>query len=107
MRPITKTVSLFSRREWGRGAHDCARGARQPKYISAGRSDALLHIAQAGHLLSLVSDRAQRVKLMKAMTEQGLTVWNKAGAKYELTAFGRRCLAHSRQNESGDALKAG
>ena len=69
-------------------------------------SDALLHIVQAGHLLSLVSDRAQRVQLMKAMTDQGLAVWNKAAAKYELTAFGQRCLARSRQNSGDEALKA-
>jgi hypothetical protein len=78
-----------------------------PKTSAPAVSDALLHIVQAGHLLALVSDRVQRVKLMKAMTEQGLTVWNKATAKYELTAFGRRCLARSRQNCSGDALQAG
>jgi hypothetical protein len=69
-------------------------------------SDALLHIAQAGHLLALVPDRAQRVKLMKTMAERGLTIWNKAAAKYELTAFGRRCLAQCRQNSGEEALKA-
>jgi hypothetical protein len=69
-------------------------------------SDALLHIAQAGHLLALVPEHAQRVKLMKAMADQGLTMWNKAAAKYELTAFGRRCLAQCRQNGGEEALKA-
>jgi hypothetical protein len=77
-----------------------------PKTSAPAVSDALLHIAQTGHLLSLVSNRVQRVKLMKAMTDQGLTVWNKAAAKYELTAFGRRCLAQTRQNGDSEALKA-
>jgi hypothetical protein len=68
-------------------------------------SDALLHIAQTGNLLSFVPDRVQRVKLMKVLTDQGLTVWNKLAAKYELTAFGRRCLARSRQDANSAALK--
>jgi hypothetical protein len=77
-----------------------------PKNSAPAVSDALLHIAQRGHLLSLISDRLRRVKLMKAMTDQGLCVWNKAAAKYELTALGRRCLAQSRQDGGGDALRA-
>jgi hypothetical protein len=77
-----------------------------PKASAPAMSDALLHIAQAGHLLSLVSNRGQRVKLMKAMTDQGLTVWNKAAGKYELTAFARRRLAESHQHGSSEALKA-
>jgi hypothetical protein len=69
-------------------------------------SEALLHIAQAGNLLSFVPDRAQRLKLMKALTDHGLTAWNKAAAKYELTTFGRRCLADSRRSGSRAALTA-
>ena len=76
-----------------------------PKISAPVVSDALLHIVQTGNLLSLVPDRVQRVKLMKALTDQGLTVWNKLAAKYELTAFGRRCLAHSRQDAGSAALK--
>jgi hypothetical protein len=77
-----------------------------PNASAAVVSDALLHIAQTGHLLALVADRVRRVKLMKTMTDQGLTVWNQAAVRYELTAFGRRCLAHSRQNGNPEALTA-
>ena len=60
-------------------------------------SGALEHIEERGSLLGFTPDRTQRLGLMKLMSEQGLVVWDKAGAKYELTTFGRQCLAECRQ----------
>jgi hypothetical protein len=56
---------------------------------------ALEHIESRGSLLSLVSDRAQRLSLMKALTDQNLVVWNAKAAKYQLTSWARQCRQHS------------
>jgi hypothetical protein len=53
---------------------------------------ALEHIEARGSLLSLAPDHAQRVRLMKRMTEFKLVAWNAAAKKYELTPFGCQCL---------------
>jgi hypothetical protein len=56
---------------------------------------ALEHIETQGSLLSLVSDRAQRLSLMKELAEQNLVVWNAKAAKYQLTSWARRCREDS------------
>jgi hypothetical protein len=57
---------------------------------------ALEHIETHGSLLSFTLDHAQRVQLMKRMTEIELVVWNAMAKRYELTPFGCRCLAARR-----------
>jgi hypothetical protein len=57
---------------------------------------ALEHIETRGSLLSFTHDHAQRVRLMKVMTEIELVSWNAGAKKYELTAFGCQCLAAHR-----------
>jgi hypothetical protein len=57
---------------------------------------ALEHIETHGSLLSFTPDHAQRVRLMKRMTEIELVAWNAAAKRYELTPFGCRCLAARR-----------
>jgi hypothetical protein len=57
---------------------------------------ALEHIAVKGSLLLLATDRAHRVRIMKAMTELELVEWNAAIKKYEMTWYGRQCLAEYR-----------
>jgi hypothetical protein len=57
---------------------------------------ALEHIDARGSLLLFAPDHAQRVRLMKAMTEIKLVVWNAMAKKYELTPFGRQRLAEYR-----------
>jgi hypothetical protein len=54
---------------------------------------ALEQIEKCGSLLRSTPDRAQRLRLMKEMSEQSLVVWNSTAAKYELTMVGLRCLA--------------
>jgi hypothetical protein len=54
---------------------------------------ALEHIEQRGSLLWFAPDRAQRLGLMKAMTEKGFVAWNATAGKYELTPLGRQHLA--------------
>ena len=57
---------------------------------------ALEHIEARGSLLSFTHDHAQRVRLMKVMTEIELLAWNAMTKKYELTPFGCQCLAAHR-----------
>jgi hypothetical protein len=57
---------------------------------------ALEHIEVRGSLLSFTHDHAQRVRLMKVMTEIELVAWNAVAKKYELTPFGCQCLAAHR-----------
>jgi hypothetical protein len=52
---------------------------------------ALEHIEERGSLLGLVSDRAERLSLMKALADQEFVAWNAKAAKYELTSWGRQC----------------
>ena len=54
---------------------------------------ALEHIETHGSLLSFTPDHAQRVRLMKRMTEFKLVTWNAVTKKYDLTPFGCQCLA--------------
>ena len=58
---------------------------------------ALEHIAVRGNLLLLVTDHAHRARIMKTMTELELVDWNAAIKKYELTWYGRQCLAEYRK----------
>jgi hypothetical protein len=58
---------------------------------------ALEHIEARGSLLSFALDHAQRVRLMKVMTEIELVAWNAMAKKYELTPFGCQCLAEYRR----------
>jgi hypothetical protein len=53
---------------------------------------ALEHIEARGSLLSFTHDHAQRVRLMKVMTEIELVAWSALAKKYELTPFGCQCL---------------
>jgi hypothetical protein len=57
---------------------------------------ALEHIEARGSLLSFTHDHAQRVRLMKVMTEIEVVAWNAVAKKYELTPFGCQCLAAHR-----------
>ena len=57
---------------------------------------ALEHIEAQGSLLLFAPDHAQRVRLMRVMTEIKLVAWNATAKKYELTPFGCRCLAARR-----------
>jgi hypothetical protein len=59
---------------------------------------ALEHIEARGNLLLLSTDHAHRVRIMKAMTELELVEWNAAIKKYEMTSYGRQCLAEFRGN---------
>jgi hypothetical protein len=59
---------------------------------------ALEHIEARGNLLLLSTDHAHRVRIMKAMTELELVEWNAAIKKYEMTSYGRQCLAEYRGN---------
>jgi hypothetical protein len=52
---------------------------------------ALEHIEERGSLLGLVSDRAERLRLVKALADQEFVAWNAKAAKYELTSWGRQC----------------
>ena len=66
---------------------------------------ALEHIEARGSLLLLAPDHAQRVRLMKRMTEFKLVAWNAAAKKYELTPFGCQCLAARRGTTDLDLTK--
>jgi hypothetical protein len=57
---------------------------------------ALEHIETRGSLLLFVPDHAQRVRLMKMMTEIELVAWNAMAKRYELTPLGRQRLAEYR-----------
>jgi hypothetical protein len=57
---------------------------------------ALEHIETHGSLLSFTRDHAQRVRLMKRMTEIELVAWNAVTKRYELTPFGCQCLSARR-----------
>jgi len=57
---------------------------------------ALEHIEARGSLMLFASDHAQRVRLMKRMTEFKLVAWNAVAKKYDLTPFGCQCLAARR-----------
>jgi hypothetical protein len=57
---------------------------------------ALEHIEAQGSLLLLSTDHAHRVRIMKAMTELELVEWNALIKKYEMTSYGRQCLAEYR-----------
>jgi hypothetical protein len=59
---------------------------------------ALEHIEASGSLLLLATDHAHRVRIMKAMTELELVEWNEVIKKYEMTSYGRQCLAEYRRN---------
>jgi hypothetical protein len=49
-----------------------------------------------GSLLLFAPDHAQRVRLMKMMTEIELVAWNAMAKRYELTPLGRQRLAEYR-----------
>jgi hypothetical protein len=59
---------------------------------------ALEHIEARGNLLLLSTDHGHRVRIMNAMTELELVEWNSAIRKYEMTLYGRQCLAEYRGN---------
>jgi predicted transcriptional regulator len=61
---------------------------------------ALEHIAVRGNLLLLVTDHAHRARIMKAMTELELVEWNTGIRKYEMTSYGRQCLAEYRRKQN-------
>jgi hypothetical protein len=61
---------------------------------------ALEHIAVKGSLLLLAPDHAHRVRIMKAMTELELVEWNAGIRKYEMTSYGRQCLAEYRRKQN-------
>ena len=63
---------------------------------------ALEHIEARGSLLAFTHDHSQRVRLMKAMTELELVIWNVVSKKYELTSFGCQCLAEHRGTTDWD-----
>ena len=66
---------------------------------------ALEHIEARGSLMLFASDHAQRVRLMKRMTEFKLVAWNAVAKKYELTPFGCQCLAARRGTTDLDLTK--
>jgi hypothetical protein len=66
---------------------------------------ALEHIEARGSLMLFASDHAQRVRLMKRMTEFKLVAWNAVAKKYELTPFGCQCLAARRGSIDLDLTK--
>jgi hypothetical protein len=47
---------------------------------------------QRANLQRFPASREEKLALMKAMTEQGLIVWNKTAGKYELTAKAHKRL---------------
>ena len=62
------------------------RGSRKasPQMILA----ALEHIEKRGSMQGFLTSRQEKLTVMKAITEQGLVVWNKMAGKYELTMTG-------------------
>ncbi len=56
----------------------------------------LEHVEKCGSLQGFWASRREKLALMKAMTTQGLIVWNKTIGKYELTAFGHKRLEEYR-----------
>jgi hypothetical protein len=75
---------------------DAIREKRDKQPLAEPLFVALEHIEAQGSLLLFAPDHAQRVRLMKAMTEIELVVWNPVVKKYELTPFGRQRLAEYR-----------
>jgi hypothetical protein len=61
---------------------------------------ALEHIAVKGSLLLLAPDHEHRVRIMKAMAELELVEWNAGTRKYEMTPYGRQCLAEYRRRQN-------
>ena len=57
--------------------------------VSVVPNGALQHIEKHGSLVRDFPDRAERLRLMKALIEQGFVEWNKSVGKYDLTALGR------------------
>jgi hypothetical protein len=53
----------------------------------------LEHVRDHGGIQGFPGSRQERLAFMKAATEQGLIVWNKALLKYDLTVFGHKRLA--------------
>jgi hypothetical protein len=70
--------------------------ARATHKLAAPLITALEHIETQGSLISLVTDRTQRVGLMKELTAQKLVAWDPRSGKYELTRLGRQSLAEQR-----------
>ena len=68
---------------------------------------ALEHIEARGSLLLFTHDHSQRARLMKAMTELELAVWNVVSKKYDLTSFGCQCLAQHRGSTGWDFTQSG
>ena len=64
---------------------------KKPQKLAEPLLTALEHIEERGTLLGLVSDRAERLSLMKALADQEFVAWNAKAAKYELTSWGRQC----------------
>ena len=62
------------------------RGSRKasPQMILA----ALEHIVKRRSMQGFLTSRQEKLTVMKAITEQGLVVWNKKAGKYELTMTG-------------------
>jgi len=77
---------------------DAVRGNRDRQATLEPLFVALEHIEARGNLLLLATDHAHRVQIMKAMTELELVEWNAAFKKYEMTSYGRQCLAEYRGN---------
>jgi hypothetical protein len=65
----------------------------QHKTFSKTIAMVLEHVRDHGGIQGFPCSRQERLAFMKAATEQGLIVWNKALLKYDLTMFGQRRLA--------------
>jgi hypothetical protein len=68
-----------------------------PKTVTEPLLAALEQIESRGSLLGFVPERARRLGLMKAMADHKLVAWNSGASRYELTSFGRQCLADYRE----------
>jgi hypothetical protein len=68
---------------------------------------ALEHIEARGSLLTFTHDHSQRARLMKAMTELELVIWNVVSKEYEMTSFGCQCLAQHRGIAGWDFTQSG
>jgi hypothetical protein len=60
--------------------------------------EALAAIDTQGNLLQCAPDRADRLALMQVLATQELITWNRALARYQLTAAGQERLAHPQSN---------
>jgi hypothetical protein len=74
-----------------RAVSDAVREEKKPQKLAKPLLAALEHIEERGSLLGLVSDRGERLSLMKALAEREFVAWNAKAAKYELTSWGRQC----------------